>query len=147
MAIPLSVEKAYSDRYQAFVTYILHIPSLRVLRPVRALIDSGSPFTVISPMDALASQLPLSHWQKGEILSIAGSKFFRHRIENATMNFRDDKDAVVSFNRYVDVLVPTKLNKATLDEVDDIPSIIGNDFLEELKLTFFSPGTQTGCLQ
>lgn len=45
-------------------------------------------------------------------------------------------------------LVPTKIDNKTLDEVKHIPSIIGNEFLEEQKLTlYFNPSNRVVYLE
>ncbi len=151
MRIPLSVEKAYSDRYFAFASYFIQVPSLRVDRPLRALIDTGSPYTTISPTDALHFQLPIRHWGGGkgvEVVELAGHKFFRHPVDSVSLSFRDDKNVVVTFNGRIHVLVPTKMDTKTMEDVQVIPSIIGNDFLEDNKLALvFCPSLLTASLE
>jgi hypothetical protein len=79
--------------------------------------------------------------QSGEIVSLAGYHFFNHQIKDATISFRTESDELFKVNLpTVGSLIPTKLDKKTMDGVKHIPSIIGNDFLEEQKLAlYFNP--------
>lgn len=101
--------------------------------------DTGSPYTSISPRDALSWHLPITHWQKGETVYLAGFKFYRHPLE-ATLSFKDSDARVVKFRSSVVVLVPTKIDRTTLAETQSIPSLVGTDFIEEQGLTLvFTP--------
>ena len=54
------------------------------------------------------------------------------------MNFRTEKGELFKTKlSNIAALVPTKLDKKTLDDVKSIPSIIGHDFLEENKIAFY----------
>lgn len=129
MRIPLSVESLYVERKGAFATFFIQIPSMRVARPVSAVVDTGSPFTSISPKDAVAFGLPISHWGKGEIVFLAGFKFFRHALE-ATLTFKDEEKKLVRFRQSIIALVPTKVDKDSLADMQAIPSLVGTDFIE-----------------
>lgn len=139
MRIPLTVESLYVERKGAYATFFLQIPSMRVARPVSAVVDTGSPFTSISPKDAVAFGLPISHWGKGEVVFLAGFKFFRHTLE-ATLTFKDEEKKLVRFRQAVIVLVPTKMDRDSLAEMQAIPSLVGTDLMEDHDLTFvFEP--------
>jgi len=46
------------------------------------------------------------------------------------------------------VLIPTKINRKVLEEVKHIPSIIGNDFLEEQKFAlYYNPSGRIAYLE
>jgi hypothetical protein len=48
----------------------------------------------------------------------------------------------------IGALVPTKIDKATLQAVKDIPNIIGHDFLEGNKISlYFNPGAKIAYLE
>jgi hypothetical protein len=48
----------------------------------------------------------------------------------------------VRFRQSVTVLVPTKIDRDTLEETQAIPSLVGTDFIEDHSLTFiFEPHT------
>jgi len=63
-----------------FVTFFLR--AHHIAKPVDALIDTGSPFTVLSTNDIISTRLPLSKMQSGEIVSLAGFHFFNHPIKD-----------------------------------------------------------------
>jgi hypothetical protein len=141
LRIPLAVENFYSERKVVFAHFFIEIPSMRVARPHMAIVDSGSPFTTISTRDALAFRLPIRHWQSGTTTRLGGFKFYEHELE-ATLTFRDAENKVVRFRQVVRALVPTKLDEGTIRDVQDIPSLIGNDFLEDYQFTFaYSPSS------
>jgi len=72
--------------------------------------------------------------QSGETVSLAGHRFFNHPIKNVTMNFRTESDELFEVNLpTIGSLIPTKIDKKTMDEVKAIPSIIGTGFLEDQK--------------
>jgi len=48
----------------------------------------------------------------------------------------------------IGVLIPTKTGKNAIEDVREIPSIIGNDFLEEHKFAlYFNPSTKVAYLE
>jgi hypothetical protein len=110
---------------------------MRVARAVSGIVDTGSPYTSISPTDAITFGLPISNWQKGEMVYLAGFKFYRHPLE-AILTFKDTNSKLSRFRCQVMVLVPTKMDRGTLDEMQYIPSLVGTDFIEDqgLKLVF-----------
>lgn len=139
MRIPLAVENLYVERKGVFATFFIQIPSMRVARAISGVVDTGSPFTSISPRDALAFGLPIRNWGKGDIVFLAGFKFYAHSLE-ATLSFKDTDAKLVKFRCGVTVLVPTKIDRGTLEQMQDIPSLIGTDFMEDQGLTLvFDP--------
>lgn len=118
-----------------FVSFVLRSPIFKV---VDALIDTGSPFTVLSTNDVLSTRMSINGMQSGEMVSLAGFRFFRHPIRNVTMNFRTEQDELLTVNvPEIGSLIPTKTDKKTMNQVKHIPSIIGQDFLEGQKLALF----------
>jgi len=116
---------------------------------VEALIDTGSPWTVLSTKDAIKMRLPIKKMRKGQSVGLAGLKFFRHNIGKASFTFKtqDDKSIALAVQD-LGVLVPTKLDKKVLKQIQPIPSIIGNDFLEEHNLALvFCPSMKTAYLE
>lgn len=130
-----------------FVTFFLR--TSHISKPVDALIDTGSPFTVLSTNDILSTRMPITKMQSGETVSLAGYRFFNHPIRDATMNFRTESDELFKVNLpTIGSLIPTKIDKKTMDEVKYIPSIIGNDFLENQKLAlYFNPSARVVYLE
>jgi len=148
LRIPLSVRNFYSGRKVVFADFFIQIPSMRVARAHSAVVDSGSPFTSISTRDAIDFGLPIKHTQGEEITQLAGFKFYSHFL-TATFVFRDAEQKPFRFTgQKVRVLIPTKLDKPTLREVQDIPSLIGTDFIEDNRLTFvYNPSTLTAYFE
>ena len=145
--IRCSIRGLLGRRPFPFVTFFLRTPHFA--KPVDALIDTGSPFTVLSTNDVLSSRLPITKMQSGETVSLAGYRFFNHQIRDATLSFRTETDELFKANLpSIGSLVPTKLDKKTMDDVKHIPSIIGNDFLEEQKLVlYFNPSIREVYLE
>lgn len=116
---------------------------------MEALIDTGSPFTVLSPLDAMKMRLPIKSMQKGLGVSLAGFRFFKHNLKNVSFTFKTADDGSISFQfQNLGVLVPTKINRKVLEDIKPIPSIIGNDFLEEHKLALlFNPSQKIAYLE
>lgn len=147
MRIPLSVRNFYSARKVVFADFFIQIPSKRVARGHSAVVDSGSPFTSISTRDAMDFGLPIKHGKGEEVTQLAGFKFFSH-FETATMTFRDAEEKPIRFTVEMRVLIPTKLDAKTLREVQDIPSLIGTDFIEDNRFTFvYNPSTLTAYFE
>ena len=65
------------------------------------------------------------------------------------MHFRTESDELLKVNLpTIGSLIPTKMDKRTMDEVKYIPSIIGNDFLENQKLAlYFNPSARVVYLE
>jgi len=59
-----------------FVSFFLRTPIIS--KPVDALIDTGSPFTVLSTNDVLSTRMPVTRMRSGEKVSLAGFRFFNH---------------------------------------------------------------------
>jgi len=129
------------------VSFVARSP--RFFGVVEALIDTGSPFTVLSTLDAMKMRLPIKSMRKGESVSLAGFRFFKHNVKNASFTFRTQGDESISFEvKDLGILVPTKIDKKTLRDVEPIPSIIGNDFLEDHNLAlFFNPSQKITYLE
>ena len=87
--------------------------------------------------------------QSGATVSLAGHRFFNHPIKDATMSFRTESNELFKVNLpTIGSLIPTKIDKKTMDEIKYIPSIIGNDFLENQKLAlYFNPSARVVYLE
>lgn len=118
---------------------------------VEALIDTGSPFTVLSTVDAIKFRLPIKSkkMQKGFGVSLAGFRFFKYNLGKASFTFKTANEDSICFEvQNLGVLVPTKINKKVLKDVEPIPSIVGNDFLEDHNLAlFFNPSKKITYLE
>lgn len=104
-------------------------------RPLSAVVDSGSPFTSISTRDALVFGIPIKTLDKELTTRLAGFTFYSKSVKS-TLLFRDEANNVVKFDHDIRILIPTKLDRATIGQVQDIPSLVGTDLIEDARLTF-----------
>jgi len=116
---------------------------------IDALVDTGSPFTVLSTKDIMTSRLSIKTMQRGETVSLAGFRFFDFPIKEPTLYFRDQDGKLLKIDLpLIGALIPTKIDKTTLDEVKHIPTILGTDFLEEQRFTLsFNPSGRIAFLE
>jgi len=145
--IPCTIRAIVGRRPFPFVTFFLR--TTHISRFVDALVDTGSPYTVLSTNEVMSTRMPITKMRLGEIVSLAGFHFFNYPIKNVEMSFRTETDELFKVKlESIGSLIPTKLNKKTLDEVKNIPSIIGNDFLESQKLAlYFNPSKRIAYLE
>lgn len=129
------------------MTYFL--TSSHINKAIDAIVDTGSPYTVLSTNEILGTRLPIHTMQKGEMVSLAGFRFFRHPIHDVTMSFKTETGELFKGTlSSIGALVPTKLDKKTFDDVKYIPNIVGHDFLEENKLSlYFNPSAKVTYLE
>jgi len=129
----------------------ISIKSSRITGHILALLDTGSPFTVISPRDLERFRISLKTLAStpAPTVSLAGFKFKRHSLGQTTLHLRDKDDSIISFEtECFSMIGPTKVNKKIRKEIQSIPSIIGNDLLREIKATFvFNPSEKTAYLE
>ncbi len=141
------VENFFSGRKVAFAHFTIHIARMRVFHGLSAVVDSGSPFTTISTRDALSFGLPIKHWQSGELTRLAGNRFYKYELE-ADAAFRTADNKTFHCRHNFRVLIPTKIDEATIREVQPIPSLIGTDLLEDNKFAFvFDPSSELAYLE
>lgn len=146
VVIPCHVRKFVSDRHFCFVPFTLRFA--HCFGFVEALVDTGSPFTVLSPIDALKLKLPITTMRSGSPVFLAGFRFLCHQLPKTHINFKMDDGQYFGVDRAMGVLVPTKINPQTLKAVQHIPSLIGNDFLEDQKFTLvFNPSSNLAYLE
>jgi len=136
-----------SARLFPFVSFTLKAPG--IYKAINALIDTGSPFTVLSPKDLLATRHPFRATQKEKIVSLAGHKFYKMQINKVTLLFKTEDDEILDIDvGSIGALIPTKRDQKTMDDVASIPSLIGNDFLEDHNCSLhFDPNGQTAYLE
>ena len=148
LKIRCHVRKFLRNRFFPFTTFMLKYSRYRGF--LEALIDTGSPYTVVSTRDALRLGFPIKRMQSGESVSLAGFRFFNHPIRNVTLIFRTEEEESFSVSiPQMGILVPTKINRSTLNDrrLMAIPSIIGNDFLEDYGFSlYFNPGKKKAFL-
>lgn len=125
-----------NESARPFISFFLR--TSLISKPLIALIDTGSPFTVLSPSDILSSRMPISQMQSGQSVKVGGARFYNHQLGAAIMTFKTEKNEPFKADLLnIGALVPTKLDQKTRDEVKPIPSIIGMDFLQQQKLALY----------
>lgn len=144
--IPCRSRKFYRGKIFPFVFFVARSP--RLYGVVEALIDTGSPFTVLSTVDAIKFRLPIKRMRKGESVSLAGFHF-KYNLGKASFTFKTIDNTPICFQvRNLGVLVPTTINRKVLEDVEPIPSIVGNDFLEDHNLAlYFNPSQKITYLE
>jgi len=115
------------------------------------MIDTGSPFTVISPKDLLRFRIPLKKYTRipGQSVKIAGFSFKRHEMGDIKITLRtENKTPITIESSLFSMMTPTTWSKKIQKDIQAIPSILGNDFLEEHEAAiYFDPSTKTAYLE
>jgi hypothetical protein len=84
-----------------------------------------------------------------ETVGLAGFRFYHYRLGVATMRFTTETNEVFQVEvPNMGALIPMKLDQNTKDDVKYVPSIIGNDFLEQQKCALYcNPSAKTVYLE
>lgn len=146
MRIPLRVLRKFGQ-WMPFISITIRAP--RVLHiPVEALVDTGSPWIAITPKDILRLNISIKRLRKATEyvnVSLGGHKFWRYQLK-ATVALKDEEGKLINVNLPISVLWPTK--KKWPDEIRDIPSVLGSDFLTIGRFYLhFDPSKQTAFLE
>lgn len=154
MRIPLNIQDRFGDF--APVTYIkLKAPNRFRLRPFRleTLVDTGSPWTVITPSGAELLDInenQLSRLEKPDDypnVYLGGSKFYRRIMNDVTLYLRSDEDVKQFELDEINILEPTKEIEEEMLQLD-FHMIIGVDFLKRFNLAFhFDPSNDEAYLE
>lgn len=107
--------------------------------PLEALVDTGSPFTALSPRDTVRLQIPLSRLDRHpELLSIsfAGIDFIPRLAKGAEFIFRDkDGEEHEIKHEPLYVLEPTTLRSKWEEKgAFRLPNVIGMDFIKKWRI-------------
>ena len=149
MRIPLRVESLIgSPKPVLYVT--LRIPRLRIFRPIKMFIDTGSSWNIISERDAGLMNIPFSKLHRTkESVGVGGGTVVGHLIRNAVITFRDEKGKLVHKTLSKIYAIRTrKRNKETRRKVLTFPSVLGVDFLIEHKFKLvFDPANKIAYLE
>lgn len=118
----------------------------RIVGIITALIDTGSPFTAILPSDAEKLRIKVSS-RRGSTVRLAGHKFMAIECPNLSIMLKSADGQLISFSNPI-ISILTLTSPKERKEVQEIPSIIGNDFLEENGLAlFFNPAKRIAYLE
>lgn len=150
MRIPLHIGKAYpgEERLFAFVPIAIRAVKYRVYGQVVAVVDTGSPKTLIAPRDAVRLKVPFKilHRSNPKDLRVAGVVLPAYSMEGVLLGLTDENKAMVRIN-------PTMINILNRPpqykgEIKHLPSILGTDFLEDNKLAlYFNPYDKIAYLE
>jgi len=107
--------------------------------PIEALVDTGSPFTALTPKDTVRLQIPLSRLPRHpEIISIAfgGIDFIPRLAEGAEFIFKDKdgKEHEIKHEPIYALEPRTLRSKWEERGAFRFPNIIGMDFLRKLRV-------------
>ena len=109
--------------------------------PIRALLDTGSPTTIISARDALRLNIPINNAEAGDIISGFGrGQIPSKRIRKFLFAIKSSENEVKYLEMQVNVVDITALKNMHQDFQNNalqIPSIIGMDFLRMCGMKLF----------
>ena len=150
LKIPLQIRKFVAEQKMLFLPVLLH--HKLVSGNVQFLIDTGSPFTVLSPREGIRFRYQLKELSRkpSAVVQLAGFKFKRFPLnDSVTFTFIDETGTPQSTNySNLQLLSPTKVDERTLKECQHIPSIIGIDFLEDKGITLiYNPSRNSAFLE
>jgi len=112
-------------------TALLKTPQKRTT--TKFILDTGSPETIINYTDALRLNIPFI--TKGKIIKMGSRKFQGYEYGRLIFVFLTEDGNKVEENIKVIILRPTGLSE--IEEVDDIPTILGMNFLREREYKLF----------
>jgi len=127
-----------------FVKFTLRWPQYRVWKvPLEALVDTGSPFTALSPRDAVRLQIPLSRLERHPELPtifFAGLNFTPRIAKGAELIFRDKNgnDHPIKHESLYALEPTTPRAKWEEKGAFRLPNIIGMDFLKKWRVKTLS---------
>lgn len=107
--------------------------------PIRALLDTGSPKTIISAKDALRLNIPLNNTEEGDpIAGFGKGRIPSKRIKKFIFALKSKDDKIKTMEMSVNIVDVTNLRNMPQDYYNALalPTIIGMDFLRnsEMKL-------------
>jgi hypothetical protein len=145
MRIPLVARKRFGE-IMPFARICVKGYPLRLL----ALVDTGSPWTAITPMGKIMLKIrnpPKTSPPEYQLVYFAGHEFRRILMGNLQICMKSERERIVTFNSpQVNLLEPTK--QMDPNEFKEIPFIIGSDFLTFNNLSlYFKPSSRVAFLE
>ena len=143
MKIPLEIQNL-AGAVRPTLLFSLRIPQLRgASRSIRALIDTGSPFSFISDADAKLMQIPQDLLQPITRTFIAGNNMVLCELDKAMQLRMFDENKKIQEIPF-QLLVALNDGKVKTQSI----SILGADFLEKNKLAlYYDPAGRIGYLE
>lgn len=146
LGAPIKLWKEEMPHFRCYISgEAMHIPT-------HVLLDTGSPFTVITPKDFLRTRLSLLDGKTQGLMTckLAGFTFYRKPIATKiTYRFLSEEDKVIEIEYpNAEFLIPAKREDVDAPGLKSIPSIIGVDFLRYNDFTFtFNPNKKIVYLE
>ncbi|MFH0869125.1 MAG: aspartyl protease family protein [archaeon] len=142
MRIPLSIENL-GGAIRPILIFTVRIPQLRVNRPVKALVDTGSPSSLINDADAKLMQIPQSQLTAVRSTYVAGNHVTLCSIDKEMiLKMFDDQNKLIDIR--FPLLVAINQGNAKTENI----TILGVDFLEKNNLAlYFDPANKVGYLE
>jgi len=148
MRIPLIIRPAYPGEPRVYTFLTLAIRAMRVNGQITAIVDTGSPRTLIAPRDATYLKIPFKILPPSspKELRVAGFVLPAYSMKDVTLGFLDENKAM----RRINMPIITVLGRPVpyRAEIEHLPSIVGTDFLEDNKFAFyFDPHNKISYLE
>ncbi|MGB2729059.1 MAG: hypothetical protein WBD09_11455 [Halobacteriota archaeon] len=148
MKIPLHLRKAYPGEERLFAYVPVTIRAPRIYGQINALVDTGSPRTVIAPKDAVKLKVPFKILPRSapKDLRIGGVTLPAYSLKGILLGVIDENRTM----KRIDMPMINVLNRPQQykGEINHIPSILGTDFLEDNKLAlYFDPYNKIAYLE
>jgi len=131
LKIPLLIRERFKE-LMPFTFIVLSNPEYRVSpRPIWVLVDTGSPWTALTPYDAILSKVPTHALKRAtdfSEFSFAGHKFWRLMLPEIILSLKYETGKMSRYEMpSITIMNPTK--KIPPEEFKGIPSVLGVDFL------------------
>jgi len=130
--IPLEVYH-FANNLRIMAHFLLRCESPHIFMPIKAIVDTGSPITIIGPLDIKRMRLSKIQLQKLEgrhkPINIGGGQIFTKVLEKAKLRFGDNLEVEMPVD------FPIKNEEESIQ-----PTLLGVDFMLKLKAKlFFDP--------
>lgn len=99
------------------------------------ILDTGSPTTILSYLDARRLQIPFNDSAKTKIIRMGGAKYQGYSFNKTIFIFRSEDNKIIREEFPVCVVKPTSPKEQ--DDLSSFPTIIGMDFLKKKKYALF----------
>ena len=97
------------------------------------ILDTGSPKTILGFADAVRLQVPFNSLSKGDIVRLGGRKYQGYIFNRLKFKFKTEDENLIEESHPITVVKPISQK----DNLEDIPTIIGMDFLKEKRYRLF----------
>ena len=123
--------------YNISLLVLISCDKLRIrMRPIKFVLDTGSPESYLSQIDIQKLQIPLSSRETTDKINLGGSQY--NTISLPKFKFymlKDDKSIIEKDDITLYALQPLTTSPTKLQFSQTLPSILGLDFLREQKLS------------